>query len=216
LHAIESFIFESTAKKFMAIRVERLAGCLFFLAVTQFVMCIFIAEALYSGYSLYGNYISDLGVGPSSKIFNSSVFVLGLVVLVGLYFLRNISGLKGIRILLFLMAIATMGVGILTKDFPVAHGAVSSAAFFFSGLAAIISAKVLQKPFSWISAALGALILVALGLFSVGMITSGSLTSTTAYDSVFYLGLGAGGMERMVVYPALMWLAGFSGWLAVH
>jgi hypothetical protein len=53
----------------------------------------------------------------------------------------------------------------------------------------------------------------ALVLFSSGMITSGSLTSSIAYDSNFYLGLGPGGMERMIVYPALMWLAGFAGHL---
>jgi hypothetical protein len=43
------------------------------------------------------------------------------------------------------------------------------------------------------------------------MLTSGSMTSTTAYDSIFYLGLGPGGMECMIVYPALMWLAAFGG-----
>jgi hypothetical protein len=56
----------------------------------------------------------------------------------------------------------------------------------------------------------------ALGLFSSGLITSGSLTSSIAYDSNFYLGLGPGGMERMIVYPALVWLAGFSGHLATR
>jgi len=42
---------------------------------------------------------------------------------------------------------------------------------------------------------------------------SGSLTSDEALDSSFFLGLGPGGMERMIVYPALMWLAGFGGHL---
>jgi hypothetical membrane protein len=111
------------------------------------------------------------------------------------------------------MALAAMSVGVFTKDFTLAHGIVSSAAFFFSGLAAILSAKVLEKPFSLISVALGSFTLVALGLFSAGMVTSGSLTSDLAYDSGFFLGLGIGGMERMIVYPALMWLAGFGGWL---
>ena len=50
-------------------------------------------------------------------------------------------------------------------------------------------------------------------LFSSGMIASGSLTSNIAYNSDFYMGLGPGGMERMIVYPALMWLAGFGGHL---
>jgi hypothetical membrane protein len=199
----------------MAIQAERVAGTLFFLGAAQFIICIFVAEGSYSGYSLSGQYISDLGIGPSSTIFNSSVILLGLLTMVGTYFLRGTSQFKVTRRLLFLMSLATVGVGVFTKEYTVAHGAVSSAAFFFSGLAAIISAKVLEKPFSLISAGLGVMILVTLGLFSVGMFTSGSLTSTVAYDSVFYLGLGPGGMERMVVYSALLWLAGFSGWLNI-
>jgi hypothetical membrane protein len=191
----------------------KMAGLLFFLAVTQFVLCFIIAEALYPGYSVSGNYISDLGVGPSAIVFNSSVFLLGLLLLAGIYFLRHSANFKIVNIMLVLMGIGAMGVGVFTKDFTLVHGAVSSAAFFFAGLSAIVSFKVLQKPFSLLSVILGAMTLAALALFSAGIVASGSITSTTAYDSTFYLGLGPGGMERMIVYPALMWLAGFGGHL---
>jgi hypothetical membrane protein len=192
---------------------EKVAGMLFFIAVTQFTLGFTISEALYPGYSVHDNYISDLGVGPSSIIFNSSVFLLGLLSLVATYFLRHSSSFKTVNMLLLLMAIGAMGVGVFTKDFTLAHGAVSSMAFFFGGLSAIASVKVLKKPLSLISIALGAMTLGALALFSSGMITSGSATSTEAYDSIFYLGLGPGGMERMIVYPLLIWLAGFAGHL---
>jgi hypothetical membrane protein len=192
---------------------EKAAGALFFIAVTQFTLGLIIAEAFYPGYSVHDNYISDLGVGPSSIIFNSSVFLLGLLSLVATYFLRHSPNFKTVNRLLFLMAVGAMGAGVFTKDFTVAHGAVSSMAFFFGGLAAIVSFKVLEKPLSLISIILGTMTLGALALFSSGMITSGSLTSTEAYDSIFYLGLGPGGMERMIVYPLLIWLAGFAGHL---
>jgi hypothetical membrane protein len=195
---------------------RKVAGLLFFVAATQFVIGFTISEALYPGYSVSSNYISDLGVGPSSMIFNSSVFLLGLLLLVGTYFLRQISDFKTVNVLLLLMAIGAMGVGILTKDLPLAHGIVSSMAFFFAGLSAMASFKVLRKPFSLISIVLGAMTLGALALFSIGMFTSGSLTSNIANNSNFYLGLGPGGMERMIVYPALMWLAGFGGHLLTH
>jgi hypothetical membrane protein len=188
-------------------------GTLFFLATTQFILCLIIAEALYPGYSVSNNYISDLGVGPSAIIFNSSVFLLGLLILAGTYFQRHKLNFKTLNILLLLMAISAMGVGIFTKNFTLAHGAVSSAAFFFAGLSAITSFKLLPKPLSIISITLGAMTLTALALFSTGIITSGSITSNIAYDSTFYLGLGPGGMERMIIYPALMWLAGFGGHL---
>ena len=163
-----------------------------------------------------GNYISDLGVGPSSIIFNSSVFLLGLLLLIGTYFLRHISDFKTVNLLLLLMALGAMGIGVFTKDLGTVHGAVATMAFFFAGLSAISSFKVLKKPLSLISIILGTMTLGALVLFSSGMITSGSLTSNIAYDSDFYMGLGPGGMEHMIVYPALMWLAGFSGHLVTQ
>ena len=193
-----------------------MAGVLFFIAATQFVLSFIIAEALYPGYSVSDNYISDLGIGPSSIVFNSSVFLLGLLLLFGTHFLRHNSNFKTVNIMLLLMAIGSIGVGIFTKDFRTVHGVVSSMAFFFAGLSAIASFKVLKKPFSLISIILGVMTLGALVLFSSGLITSGSLTSNEAYDSIFFLGLGPGGMERMIVYPALMWLAGFGGHLLTN
>jgi hypothetical membrane protein len=187
------------------------AGTLFLVAATQLVLGLTIAEALYPGYSVSNNYVSDLGVGPSSIVFNSSVFLLGLLTLAGTYFLRHLSNFKTVNILLILMAVGAMGVGVFTKDFRTIHGAVSSMAFFFAGLSAIASFKVLKKPLSLICVILGAMTLGALVLFSSGMITSGSLTSNDALDSSFYLGLGPGGMERMIVYPTLIWLAAFGG-----
>ena len=128
----------------MASPRERVAGGLFFVAVTQFILGLAIAEALYPGFSVSDNYVSDLGIGPSSIIFNSSVFILGLLLVIGTYFLRHISDLKTVNMLLFLMAIGAMGVGIFTKDLTVAHGAVSSMAFLFAGLTDIASAIVLK------------------------------------------------------------------------
>jgi hypothetical membrane protein len=206
---MESLIFQMAILRRMSHSRGKVAGTLFFIAVTQFIICFVVSEALYPGYSVSGNYVSDLGVGPSAVVFNSSVFLLGLLLLVGTYFLRHVSNFKTVNILLLLMAIGAMGVGVFTKDFRTVHGAVSSMAFFFAGLSAIASFKVLKKPLSLISIILGAMTLGALVLFSIGMITSGSLTSDVAYDSNFYLGLGPGGIERMIVYPALMWLAGF-------
>jgi hypothetical membrane protein len=194
----------------MAYSKEKVAGMLFFIASTQFVLGLTIAEALYPGFSVSANYISDLGIGPSAIIFNSSVFLLGLLLLIGTYFLRRTPNFKTVNILLLLMGLGAMGVGVFTKNYTTAHGAVASAAFFFSGLSAVSSFKVLKKPLSIMSIILGMMTLGALVLFSSGMITSGSLTSDIAYDSDFYLGLGPGGIEHMMVYPAIMWLAGFS------
>ncbi len=197
----------------MAYSAVKVAGVIFLIAVAQFVLGLTIAEALYPGYSIHGNYVSDLGIGPSSVVFNSSAFLLGLLALIGAYLLIHVPNFKTVNIHFFIMAIGVMGVGLITKQYTVPHAAVSSIAFFFAGLSAIASAKFVKQPFSFLGIVLGAMTIGALGLFSIGIITSGSMTSDIAYDSILYLGLGPGGMERMIAYPVLMWLAGFGGYL---
>jgi hypothetical membrane protein len=64
-------------------------------------------------------------------------------------------------------------------------------------MSAIASYKLLKLPFSVIAGILGLMSLGELVLFTVNI----------------YLGLGEGGMERMVVYPLLVWEAGFGGYL---
>jgi len=191
----------------------KMAGILFFIASTQFILGLIVAEASYPSYSISGNYISDLGVGPSSMIFNSSIFLLGLLSITGAYFLPRTINFRALSILLVLMAIGAMGAGVFTKSSAAIHGVMSSMAFLFGGLSAIASFKVLKTPLSMMSVILGLIVLSALALFGGGLLASGSFTEIEAQDSVFFLGLGPGGMERMIVYPALIWLAGFSGHL---
>ncbi len=192
----------------------KIASALFFAAATQLVLGITIAEALFPGYSISGNYISDLGTGPSSLIFNSSIFLLGLLTAGGAYFLRRTVVLRTTSILLLIMALGAMGVGIFNQDYVYLHSPFAFLAFLFSGLSAASSSRIAKAPFAQISAVLGAMTLGALALFSAGILTNGSLTSDITFDSAFYLGLGPGGMERMILYPALLWLAGFSTFLA--
>jgi hypothetical membrane protein len=183
----------------------RVAGALLFVGSSQFVLGLVVAEALYPGYSISKNYISDLGVGPSAIYFNSSVFLLGLLMMVGAYFLQRAFDYKVLTVLVVLTAIGAMGVGVFTEDFGAIHVVVSLIVFLFGGLSAIFSAicsyvhkfKLLKMPFSVIAVILGLMSLGAMGLFATEV----------------YLGLDVGGMERMILYPLLMWGAGFGGYL---
>lgn len=190
----------------------RIAGVLFLVASTQFILGLVVAEALHSGYSVADNYISDLGVGSSSMVFNSSAFLFGLLSIIGACFLPRTVDFRGLTVLLVLMAIGAMGVGIFTSAFSTTiHGVVSLMAFGFGGLSAIASFKVTKLPLSAISVMLGVMTLGALALFAAGLVTTGSLTSSEPPASEFFLGIGPGGMERMIAYPALIWLTLFSG-----
>jgi hypothetical membrane protein len=186
----------------------KVAGALFFIAATQFVLGLIVSEALYPNYSMSDNYISDLGVGSSAMVFNSSVFLLGLLLIIGAYFLHRAFNFTILTVLLVLTAVGAMGVGIFTEDFGTIHTIVSLIAFLFGGLSAIFSVicsyvhefKLVKTPFSIIAVILGLMTLGALALFGGGI----------------YLGIGKGGMERMIVYPLLMWGAGFGGYLITH
>jgi hypothetical membrane protein len=183
----------------------RVAGALLFVATAQFVLGLVVAEALYPGYSISANYISDLGVGPSAVYFNSSVFLMGLLLIIGAYFLQRAFDYKVLTVLVVLTAIGAMGVGVFTEDFGAIHMIASLTTFLFGGLAAIFSAicshihefKLLKTSFSVIAMILGLMSLSAMVLFATKV----------------YLGLNYGGMERMITYPLLMWGAGFGGYL---
>ena len=100
-------------------------------------------------------------------------------------------------ILFTIAALAAMSVGIFTENNLPMHMLATFFTFLFSGLSAISSYKVTKYPFNIIVILLGLTCLLALILF-IGNI---------------YFGLGVGGMERMIVYPILIWMIGFSSFL---
>lgn len=177
---------------------RKIAGFLLCVGGAQCVLGIIIAEALYPGYSTSTNYISDLGIGPSALIFNSSVFLLGLLVVADVYFIFQALKSKAFTVLIALAGIGAMGVGVFTENVLFLHAAFAGIAFAFSGISAVASAKFTKSPFSFISIVLGVLSLVALPL----MVTGNDL------------GLGIGGMERMIAYPSFLWIIGFGAYLS--
>jgi hypothetical membrane protein len=176
---------------------EKMAGLLFFLAATQFVLIVLIAETLYPGYSISQNYISDLGIGSSALLFNASVFLQGVLMIAGTYFLQRAFNNKILMILLIIAALGSLGVGIFPENSEPMHSISASLIFLFGGLSAISSVTVMKHPFSLLSILLGILSLSAAGLFAFQQ----------------YLGIGVGGMERLIVYPILIWMITFSGFL---
>ena len=174
-----------------------------FVASAQFIVALVVAEAFYPGYSVAQNYISDLGatcratctlVQPTSTIFNSSVTLLGLLALVSSYFIQRGFRSCMFTFLVFMTGIGATGVGVFPETAGVIHHIVSLITFVFAGLSAIASYRLQRAPSSYLSVLLGLITLSALAL----------------YVSNIFLGLGPGGMERMIVYPALIWALGFS------
>jgi hypothetical membrane protein len=180
------------------------AGVFLFIGAVQFVLGMLIAEFLYPGYSVSANYISDLGATcsttciihqPSASIFNTSVSLLGVLTLVSSYFIWREFHNRLISLLIGLSGIGMVGVGLFPETAGIVHLIVSFIAFFFGGLSAIAIYKLVKAPFAYLSVLMGMISLIALALFG----------------SNFFLGLGPGGMERMIAYPLLLWAIGFGG-----
>jgi hypothetical membrane protein len=188
---------------------NRTAGLLLFVGVVQFVLAVVISEAIYSGYSVGRQYMSDLGdwslAGNFAIIFNVSSILLGIFIVAGAYFIQ--LGLKNrlFTSLLVLNGVGWLGVGVIAENvlLPLHSLFAVLFIFLFGAFAAIMSYKVEKSPFSYVSVILGAVILLAFVLFSLG-----------AYvNSDFYLGLGLGGVERFIIYPLLLWMLGFGAFL---
>jgi hypothetical membrane protein len=184
------------------------AGVLFLIGGVQFTIFLIVAEAVYPGYSVSANYISDLGVWgePSAAIFNPSCFLFGLLVLASAFFIQREFKISVFSIAVALSGLGAMGVGLfpentfLVNEVPILHTLSAAVGFIFGGIAAILSSKITKAPFRYFSVILGAATLLALILFR----------TTESYD---YLGLGAGGLERMIVYPTIVWTICFGGYL---
>ncbi len=182
------------------------AGFILSVGTIEFILAMNVAEFLYPGYSTSQNYISDLGatcrttctiVQPTSTIFNTSVFLLGLAIISGSYLLYREFGKKAFSGLLILSGIGALGVGVFPETFPLEHQLFSLIVFLFGGLSAIFAYTFETRSFSFLSIVLGLITLTALALYISGI----------------YLSIGPGGMERMVAYPALLWGVGLGGYL---
>jgi hypothetical membrane protein len=187
---------------------KRLAGLLFFVGVVQFVLAVVVSEAVYSGYSVGQQVMSDLGdwslAGNFAAIFDVSVMLLGMFVIVGAYFIQREFKNRLFTSLVVMLGVGCVGVGVVAENiFLPIHLIFALVAFVFGAASAIISYKFEKPPLSYISVILGAVTLSAVVLFNLGY----------SVDSGFYLGLGLGGMERFIIYPVLLWVLGFGAYL---
>lgn len=183
----------------MALDNRKLTGLLLFLGTAQFSIGLMIAAALTPGYSIANDTISSLGVREAALWFNTTVILLGVFVLAAAYFIRTVFGSVVVLIVLALTGIGAIGVGLFPASDPFSsiHSVFSLIAFLFANLTAIYAARFLRAPLLHLAIILGAVGLVALVLFVSGT----------------YLGLGIGGMERMIVLPVLAWGIALGGYL---
>jgi hypothetical membrane protein len=96
-------------------------------------------------------------------------------------------------------------VGVFPENYAAMHEIVSDIAFIFGGLLPIASYRLVGKPLGYLSVVMGVLSLSAMALLSAQY--------SFSLGEQYLLGSGPGGMERMIVYPILLWAAALGGYL---
>jgi hypothetical protein len=105
---------------------------------------------------------------------------------------------------LAMAGIGNVMVGVVAEEvIPSVHSLFALIMFVSWAIAALLCCKIVKPPFSYVSATLGAVSLLMLALYLPGQLVS----------PVFILGLGTGGLERLVVYPLWLWTLGFGAYL---
>jgi hypothetical protein len=183
----------------MPLSNTKVAGILLLVGGIQFVIALVIAEAVYPGYSVSANYISDLGVWgkPSAPVFNPSTMLFGLTVLASSYFIHKHFGNRAITVLFALAGAGALGVGIFPESTFIVNGIPRHPLHL--GASRVHRRRrnrhrILQNhktPVQILISHLGSATLTAAVLFA------------TTRD-IGYLGIGVGGMERMIAYPTLL------------
>ena len=190
---------------------KRLAGTLLSIGALQWFFSVMTAEGLHQGYNLtpsqwipYSNqihYVSELGLGSTAPIFNVSTIVLGVMVVSASYLLRLRTKEILFPSLLLICGVGAAGVGIFPTNMQPIHGVFQVLALWFGAFSAILSFRKQVVPLSYISAALGIVSFVTSIVFFPYLGLGANDTST-------FLGLGKGVMERIVIYPLILWVFG--------
>lgn len=189
------------------------------LSVHYFLTQLIVVNAWETPYSLTQNPISDLGntvcglhaeryvCSPLHNFMNTSFITLGAFMALGsLLIYQGFRKSKASFIGFSLMAIAGAGtvlVGVFPENTVASlHGLGAFLAFLFGNLALVVLGIVLEMPKK----------------LRIYTLLSGtiSLLALVLYSSQNYLGLGEGGMERLVAYPQTVWLIVFGVYISTH
>ena len=183
---------------------RRIPGILLFLLAGQFMTVIMLAASMAPGYDLNATAISDLGVIPETALlFNVSLVAVGVLNVAGGIAYHREHGRGWILAIYLLAGLGALGAGLVplnTSDF---HGLFALVAFVFFNVQAIASGTIVSGPMRTVSVIFG-----LAGLAFVGMMVIGDSGNPAVFGPI-----GHGGAERMIVYPPMLWIMAFGGYL---
>jgi hypothetical membrane protein len=186
---------------------QKIAGLLLVIAGIQFMLMVSISETLYPGYNTAKYTLSSLAdlpiQEPSATIFNVTVFLAGLLVLIASYLIYKRFESKIFPVLLGLLGIGAMGVGIFPGYTGGTHVIFAMTSFIFGSLAVITSFTILRDSLlKYVLPVLGAITFVDI------------LLVIFLQDANPFMTLGVGGAERLIVYPVILGIVALGGYLS--
>ena len=183
---------------------EVAAGVSFFVLAAEFMTAIMLAASIAPRYDLHGGAISDLGViAETSLLFNASLVLIGALNIVGGYLLYRSHGSAWILAPFLLGGIGAIGAGLIPLDRGGLHGLFALSAFVAFNVEALGGAVHVRGPMRVVSIVVG-----LAGLAFVGLMVVGDAGNPSVFGPI-----GHGGAERMIVYPVMLWLLAFGGYL---
>ena len=185
------------------IRTKGNAGLILFVGSVQWLMMMIILESFQPDYNSSLHYVSSLGVGTTAIIYNASIFLFGLSVVLSSSILYKTLDGKIFPLTLLITGLFVMGVGLFPENVRPIHGYVTAFAFLLAVFAPILSFKALKPPLSYISIIIG---LITLALLIVFLPYLG----LPAESTIQILGFAKGTLERMIIYPLMFWMLSLS------
>jgi hypothetical membrane protein len=183
---------------------RRVAGLLLFVLAAQFMTVIMLAASILPAYDYSGAAISDLGVfKETALLFNASLLAVGLLNIVGgLLFYRS-HRRPWVLATYVLAGVGAIGAGLITLGTSDLHSLFALVAFVCFNLEAIATGGIVNGPLRAVSILAG-----LVGFVFVVLMVIGDGGNTAAFGAI-----GHGGTERMIVYPAMLWMLALGGYL---
>ena len=182
----------------------RLSGAVLFILAAQFMTVIMLGASMAPDYDMSGGAISDLGtIDETALLFNVSLVATGLLNGAAGVLLYRATGRRSILAVFAVAGLGAAGAGLVPLDRSDLHGIFALLAFLVFNLEALVIGAAVAGPMravSWIAG------LVGIGFVVLMVIGDGG--NPTVFGVI-----GHGGAERMIVYPVMLWLLAFGGYL---
>ena len=182
----------------------RMPGLLLFVLAAQFMTVLMLAAGIAPAYDVRGGAISDLGaIAETATLFNASLAVVGVLNLIAGYLLFRVRGGASLLVTFAAAGIGAIGAAANPLGHSDLHGLFALVAFIGFNAEAIAASRLADGPMRWISVAAG-----VLGLAFVIVMVVGDAGNPAVFGPI-----GHGGAERMIVYPVMLWMLAFGGYL---